>query len=66
MQLPVMPAWSKRAPEKVAVVWQSSQRFDVGGWLVGLPIAVLPLWQLAQFPTTPKWSKVAGENASVE
>ena len=65
MQLPVTPAWSKRAPEKVAVVWQSPQRFDEGGWLEGLPGAVLPLWQLEQFSPTPEWSNLAPAQLTV-
>ncbi len=32
-------------------------------WLEGLPLAVLPLWQLAQAPgATPVWSKCAPLN----
>ena len=39
--------------------WQSSQRFEVGGWSFGFPVACDPLWQRLQFPTTPEWSKLA-------
>jgi hypothetical protein len=32
--------------------------------LVGLPVAVLPLWQVAHAPgVTPEWLKVAGSQA---
>jgi len=35
-------------------------------WLVGLPLALVPLWQVAQVPaTTPVWLKVAGSQAVV-
>ena len=35
-------------------------------WLVGLPLALVPLWQEAQVPaTTPVWLKVAGSQAVV-
>jgi hypothetical protein len=28
-------------------------------WVAFLPVAVVPLWQLAQLPVTPLWSKTA-------
>jgi hypothetical protein len=35
-------------------------------WLVGLPVAGLPLWQLAQLPgATALWLKLAGVQAPV-
>jgi len=34
-------------------------------WLVGLPIAALPLWQLAQFATIPAWFIRAPANVAV-
>ena len=38
----------------------------VGRWFDGLPVAVLPLWQLEQVPgTTLAWLKVAGSQAVV-
>jgi hypothetical protein len=34
--------------------------------VVGLPVAVVPLWQVAQVPgATPVWLKVAGVQAVV-
>jgi hypothetical protein len=33
-------------------------------WLVGFPLAVVPLWQVEQVPgATPAWLKVAGVQA---
>ncbi len=32
----------------------------------GLPVAVAPLWQLAQFPLTPEWSKRTSLQLPVE
>jgi hypothetical protein len=29
-------------------------------WVADLPVALLPLWQLAQFPVMPAWLNVAG------
>ena len=35
-------------------------------WLVGLPVAVVPLWQVEQVPgATPVWLNVAGDHALV-
>jgi hypothetical protein len=49
-----MPVWFMRADEKDAVdVWQVSQAWVVGTWLVGFPGAVVPLWQEAQLPVMP-------------
>ena len=28
-----------------------------------MPVAVVPLWQLAQLPLTPEWLKLAGNQA---
>ena len=28
-------------------------------WFAVLPVAVVPLWQLTQFPVTPEWLKPA-------
>ncbi len=43
-----------RAPAKVTVLlWQASQGALVTTWLVGLPGAATPLWQLAQLPVMP-------------
>ena len=48
------------------VRWQASQDWVVGMWLPGFPVAVLPLWQLAQAPgLTPLWLKLAGVQADV-
>ena len=41
--------------------WQVSQLWDVGRWLVGFPVALVPLWQPVQDPAaTAAWLKVAG------
>ncbi len=64
-QLPVMPAWSKRAFANVTVVWHVSQAFELGRWFGGLPGAALPLWQLTQLPVMPAWSKRAFANVAV-
>ncbi len=43
------------------VLWHESQAAVVGIWLLGLPVAVEPLWQVEQVPgATPLWLKVAG------
>ena len=34
--------------------------------VAGLPVALVPLWQLAHDPVTAAWSNVAGTQASVE
>jgi len=47
-------------------VWQASQAREVTKWPVDLPVALVPLWQLAQLPgATPVWLKVAGSHAVV-
>ena len=48
------------------VRWQASQDCVVGRWFDGLPVAVVPLWQVAQLPAvTPLWLNVAGSHAVV-
>ena len=48
------------------VLWQVSHAAVVGRCVVGLPVAVVPLWQVAQVPgATPVWLKVAGVQALV-
>jgi hypothetical protein len=48
------------------VLWHESQAAVVGIWLLGLPEAVEPLWQVEQVPgATPVWLKVAGTQAVV-
>ena len=42
------------------VVWQLSQVVGEAMWLLGLPGAVLPLWQVAQADVMPPWSIDAG------
>jgi len=38
----------------------------VGIWVAGLPVALLPLWHVAQLPAaTPAWLKLAGVQALV-
>jgi hypothetical protein len=58
--------WLKVAGVQDVVLWQLSQDAVVGMWLVGLPVAVEPLWQVEQVPgATPVWLKVAGVQALV-
>ena len=53
----------KRVPENDVVVWQVSQAAVVGRWVEGLPVAVVPLWQVAQVPgAAPEWLNRAPEN----
>lgn len=47
------------------LVWQLSQLLVLAIWLVLLPVAVVPLWQLAQLPVTLACEKVAGSQALV-
>jgi hypothetical protein len=48
------------------VRWQESQAAVVGTWLVDLPRAALPLWQVAQDPAaTPAWLNAAPVHAEV-
>jgi hypothetical protein len=48
------------------VLWQLSHACAVGTCVVGLPVAVVPLWQVAQVPgATPVCVKVAGVQALV-
>ncbi|PKO62104.1 MAG: hypothetical protein CVU24_05650, partial [Betaproteobacteria bacterium HGW-Betaproteobacteria-18] len=45
--------WSTFAPDQVLVdLWQLSQLAVVAKWVLVLPLATLPLWQLAQPVTT--------------
>ncbi|MFH1819754.1 MAG: hypothetical protein ABIK08_08880 [Pseudomonadota bacterium] len=60
------PLWLKLAGTQAAVLWQLSQAAVVGICVVGLPLAMLPLWQVAQVPgAIPLWLKVAGFQATV-
>ena len=59
-------AWLNVAGIQAVVRWQLSHAAVVGKWLLGLPRAVEPLWQVAQLPgATPLWLKVAGVHALV-
>ena len=50
----------------VDVLWHESQDAVVGMCPPGLPVAVVPLWQVEQVPgATPVWLKVAGVQAVV-
>jgi hypothetical protein len=49
----------------VVVAWQDSQLVDVVRWLAPLPVALVPLWQLAQPLTMPLCVKVVGVHALV-
>jgi hypothetical protein len=52
-QVAVTPLWLKVAPDQVVrEVWQEPQSAVVAIWLADLPLAVVPLWQLAQVPIT--------------
>ena len=56
----------KAAPAKLVVlVWQVSHAAVVGTWVAGLPLAVVPLWQVAQPDVMPLWLKTAPVNAVV-
>ena len=58
--------WLKVAGFQAVVRWQASQELAVWIWLVGLPVALLPLWQVEQEPgAIPVWLKVAGFHAEV-
>ena len=58
--------WLKVAGVHAEVRWQTSQAWVVGKWLAGLPVAIDPLWQVAQPPgVTPEWLNVAGVHAVV-
>jgi hypothetical protein len=68
---PVVPVWLIVGPVKeVNTLWQTSHCAVVGMWMVGLPSAVLPLWQVAQRPATAgtavAWLKVAVAQLVVE
>ena len=39
-----------------AEVWQSSQLLPLVTWVACLPVAMTPLWQELQMPTTCVWS----------
>ena len=58
-QLPVMPAWSNRAPDQLLVVWQALQSCEVCGCTIGLPTVWTPSWHEEQLAVTPLWSKRA-------
>lgn len=48
------------------VLWQESQDAVVGICPEGLPLAAVPLWQLAQLPAaTLEWLNLAGVQADV-
>jgi hypothetical protein len=48
------------------VEWHFSQLLLVVMWVVDLPVACVPLWQLTQLVVMPAWSKpVAGVQAIV-
>ena len=58
--------WLKVAGVQAVVLWQVSQACVVGMCEVGLPLAVVPLWQVEQAPgATPAWLKAAGFQATV-
>jgi len=60
------PVWLKVAGVHALVLWQVSQEAVVGTWPEGLPLAVLPLWQVEQVPAaTELWLNVAGVHAVV-
>jgi len=58
--------WFIVAGVQALVRWQVSQLAVVATWLLGLPVAFWPLWQVAQVPgVTPVWFIVAGVQALV-
>jgi hypothetical protein len=58
--------WLKVAGVHALVFWQVSHEAVVGMWPLGLPLAVLPLWQVEQVPAaTELWLNVAGVHAVV-
>ena len=68
---PVVPVWLIDAGANAVVfLWQVSHCADVGMCVVGLPKAVVPLWQLEQRPATGglavAWLKVAVAQLVVE
>ena len=50
---------------QAVVRWQSSHIVLVEMCVADLPVAVVPLWQLAHVPVTLEWLKVAGVHAVV-
>jgi hypothetical protein len=64
------PVWAYEVTgfQAEKLVWHESQVCVVGKWVVGLPVAAVPLWQVAQEPgVTPVWLKpLAGFHAEVE
>ena len=56
--------WFIVAGVQALVRWQVSHAAEVEMWLPGLPLAVEPLWQVAQVPAaTPLWFINAGVHA---
>ena len=57
---PVVPVWLITVGRNtVVLVWQTSHCALVGIWLVGLPSAVAPLWQVEHLPiVVVSWAKV--------
>ncbi len=61
-----MPVWLNVAGSQADVLWQESHEAEVGRCLLDLPVAVEPLWQVAQVPgAIPVWLNVAGNQADV-
>ncbi|MEZ5571407.1 MAG: hypothetical protein R3E64_05220 [Halioglobus sp.] len=54
----------KFAGRQPTVAWQATQSCVVRIWLLPLPSAVVPLWQLWQLPVIPVWEKFAGRHAT--
>ncbi|MCP5015624.1 MAG: hypothetical protein GY938_10125 [Ketobacter sp.] len=46
-------------------MWQSSHVPELAMWVECLPPAIVPLWQLEQFPVTVLWSTTAGDQPVV-
>ena len=46
----------KRARFQLLVLWHARQFSPLGMWRLDLPLALVPLWQLAQRPSTRLWS----------
>ena len=62
-----MPVWFIVVGAKAEVdLWQVSQLELVGICVAGLPLAVVPLWHLAQPVVMPVWFIAVGAKATVD
>ena len=42
--------WLKLAGNQADILWRESHEAEVAIWVADLPLALLPLWQVAQVP----------------